>query len=120
MHFLEQCQKPLLRFETRERVERGEGLVQEEECRVLEHGAQECDLLPHAARKRCGIEMSKLFQTEFREEVYDSFLHVRARDIADVARQVQIFLNGSPRQECVILGHVRNCSFNARLAWCWS
>ena len=98
--------EPLAQVRARDRVERPEGLVEQQHRPALQQRAQEGDALAHAARQRRRAGVLELGQAEALEERDGGAAGVGALDALALERQPGVAERVAPGQQQVALGHV--------------
>ena len=82
-----------------EHVERGEGLVHEEDFRLDDQGAGEADALPHAAGKLLGIGGLEAVEADGVEHLQAALAALLGRHAAGLQRRFDVFKNREPGKE---------------------
>ena len=101
----QRLREPVLHLAARERVERGEGLVQAQDRLAREQGAQEGHALAHAARELVGAGALEALQAEGGEERVRAGARLLARRPGQAHRERGVVDRAQPRQQAVALGH---------------
>ena len=100
-------QQPLLHGDAGQEVQRGEGLVQQQQIAAGEHGAGEGGALAHAAGELVGALVAAARKAHLVERLIDPFaLLLLAQLAADLHGQRQVFAHAAPGKEQILLGHV--------------
>src|SRR5258706_4529162 len=82
------------------------GLVEKEECRLMEHGAAESETLLPAARKLRGQAIQIGCEAVELDNFIDAALQARGLQAVDAAVELQVFRDGQVVVEAEVLRHV--------------
>ena len=97
-------------------VERGEGLVEEQDVGLHDERSDERGALAHPARELGRIALQKARKPVFFGEFHRAGAAVGGVLFLHFEGKVQIFLDGAPREEFVALEHVADAPFARHLA----
>ena len=101
----QRLREPVLHLAPRQRVERGERLVEAQHRLARQQRAQEGHALAHAARELVGAGALEALQAEGREERVRAGARLVARRPAQAQRERRVVDRAQPRQQVVALGH---------------
>ncbi|MNT08705.1 hypothetical protein D3C72_1434550 [compost metagenome] len=104
-HLLPQAQQLDVELVARERVERAEGLVEQQHLGLRHEDLPQRRALAHAAREFVRVVAAELLQLEDRQQRFHAFVDVLLRQLAHLGREADVGFHGFPRQHVVGLEH---------------